>query len=914
MIVPSRALQRTARTRIRKPGLEGDGNGHRFPSTRRGKRGKTLDSGVPSTDDLLSRPMSDMTSSDRTSLDDQDGEPYARPSAPSPDFLDHEEGPQPRFAEPEERPVSIGESIYDAYGTDARESTYYDARDSFSQGSHAGGSGDYSGLTTPPMNETGARNGTVYDTADDEPFFTAPHSTTAIPNVGITSGSRGSSGPTVVLRQRSPDNKQDQLPLARRGSMDRTAQASESIELPANQHASRTTPRDQHYYQSPSQQPQYASYPQPLPPSQQLYQSQQQMEGLQHPTPKRHLDVPNKSQPGVSPPSSPELVRTPSISPSADAPRPFSAPPTSSGRPTSAGKEKEKAKGRGWFGLGGGKEKGDKDKEKEKDKEKDKRDKDKDREKEMLKKRKEEKKTPKEEKEASGGLFGLFGSKKPKTDGDPQTSGNTNASPQSGRSVGARNQLTPFAAVSPALAGQYARYPLHVERAIYRLSHIKLANPRRPLYEQVLISNLMFWYLGIINKPAVPANQQQQQQNQLPANNQAQDQQGQPQATNGTAAGGANPAMSTAMSPAQQAAAAQAAAAEKARLEQEQLAREKEAREREEQEREMQEMQERELREREQREKLERERLEKEQHKPPKKSLTKAERDGRSRKADMPVRSPNYDAQSRTMDQERANGRPSTSPSTPTGYGQAGAPSYHLPQRIQQQHQRGNQIPQQPYFHQDISQAAYQPPNPYALPPGAKPPALVENTWAATSSDGTRISKSPPPQQYYSSSSTPSASGSNDQRPRPSRSPPPHDYLASGIPNGARPGRSLSATAINSKKSGGPSSSESYPPSSNSSRQTEYDRVERPSHQYSQSASANLVNGTGKPTSPTSPPPSGSGPKLLKKKSTTNTKPDPNDGMKPIPRKRKSMEAGAADRRGVVEPEVPFENIWQLQG
>ncbi|KAI8992531.1 hypothetical protein BDB01DRAFT_832826 [Pilobolus umbonatus] len=48
------------------------------------------------------------------------------------------------------------------------------------------------------------------------------------------------------------------------------------------------------------------------------------------------------------------------------------------------------------------------------------------------------------------------------------------------------------------------RLPLHVERAIYRLSHIKLANPRRPLKEQVLISNLMFWYLSIIatNNPS----------------------------------------------------------------------------------------------------------------------------------------------------------------------------------------------------------------------------------------------------------------------------------------------------------------------------------------------------------------------------------------------------------------------------
>lgn len=37
----------------------------------------------------------------------------------------------------------------------------------------------------------------------------------------------------------------------------------------------------------------------------------------------------------------------------------------------------------------------------------------------------------------------------------------------------------------------FYRLPIHVERAVYRLSHIKLANPRRPLYEQVLISNLM---------------------------------------------------------------------------------------------------------------------------------------------------------------------------------------------------------------------------------------------------------------------------------------------------------------------------------------------------------------------------------------------------------------------------------------
>ncbi|KAL1918748.1 uncharacterized protein VTP21DRAFT_2770 [Calcarisporiella thermophila] len=47
------------------------------------------------------------------------------------------------------------------------------------------------------------------------------------------------------------------------------------------------------------------------------------------------------------------------------------------------------------------------------------------------------------------------------------------------------------------------RLPLHVERAIYRLSHYKLSNPRRPLLHQVLISNFMFWYLSVANQQPV---------------------------------------------------------------------------------------------------------------------------------------------------------------------------------------------------------------------------------------------------------------------------------------------------------------------------------------------------------------------------------------------------------------------------
>ncbi|KAI9481242.1 MAG: activator of mitotic machinery Cdc14 phosphatase activation C-term-domain-containing protein, partial [Benjaminiella poitrasii] len=45
--------------------------------------------------------------------------------------------------------------------------------------------------------------------------------------------------------------------------------------------------------------------------------------------------------------------------------------------------------------------------------------------------------------------------------------------------------------------------PIHTERAIYRMSHLKLTNSKRPLRDQVMISNLMFWYLSIIKQPLI---------------------------------------------------------------------------------------------------------------------------------------------------------------------------------------------------------------------------------------------------------------------------------------------------------------------------------------------------------------------------------------------------------------------------
>jgi hypothetical protein len=107
------------------------------------------------------------------------------------------------------------------------------------------------------------------------------------------------------------------------------------------------------------------------------------------------------------------------------------------------------------------------------------------------------------EKEKEGFFGSLFGGKKKQDDATPVVSsaGRETAQALLGASKSSKNHVPP--PVSPGLAPgspNFARYPIHVERAIYRLSHIKLANPRRPLYEQVLISNLMFWYLGVINK------------------------------------------------------------------------------------------------------------------------------------------------------------------------------------------------------------------------------------------------------------------------------------------------------------------------------------------------------------------------------------------------------------------------------
>lgn len=52
--------------------------------------------------------------------------------------------------------------------------------------------------------------------------------------------------------------------------------------------------------------------------------------------------------------------------------------------------------------------------------------------------------------------------------------------------------------MQPDIDYNWTRFPLLEERAIYRMAHIKLANPRRSLLSQVLLSNFMYSYLAIV--------------------------------------------------------------------------------------------------------------------------------------------------------------------------------------------------------------------------------------------------------------------------------------------------------------------------------------------------------------------------------------------------------------------------------
>jgi hypothetical protein len=111
-------------------------------------------------------------------------------------------------------------------------------------------------------------------------------------------------------------------------------------------------------------------------------------------------------------------------------------------------------------------------------------------------------------KERDGIFSSLFGNKK-KNDRD---TGGKKAS-----SLRTLSPEPPYRQLRPDIDYSWTRFSLLEERAIYRMAHIKLANPRRALYSQVLLSNFMYSYLAKVQQmhPHVQIPQSAQQKKQL---------------------------------------------------------------------------------------------------------------------------------------------------------------------------------------------------------------------------------------------------------------------------------------------------------------------------------------------------------------------------------------------------------------
>ncbi|KAK7030685.1 Zds-C domain-containing protein [Favolaschia claudopus] len=627
-------LRRTPRTRIRKPNLPGDGNGHRFGESRR--RGPSARS---ATSPVLQRTSSDISSSDHGESVES-VTPRARATF-------SEEGPPP------DRPDSFSEEalIYDAY---ARE--------------------------------------------DDDDEVSGPPS---LPPVLITS-----SPPSAFLDFGEVPPTPDALP-----------------------------PQE------------VQPVPEPAP-----------LEGLpviHQPQPTRLLS-PSASDTYQAQPTPPSRTPSPPAAEPAQEPfTPATSPPASSFLSTSPSPQRKEKDKKGLFGKwGGDKEKSSKASKKEREKE-------------------ERREKEQREKEKESGFFGsLFGSKK-KHDVAPETTslhGGREAAQallgQSQRAPRSPGPPSPMGGMPGMMGGagginNYSRYPIHVERAIYRLSHIKLANPRRPLYEQVLISNLMFWYLGVINKAQAAAQAEQAAQ------------------------------AATANGPPEE---------DKERMERERLEREaaQAAQERAEKERMEQERVEREQRERAEREQWEAEKKKRESS-PRRGALTKAVPPGagpQQRRAEMPVKGPQYEMQHRVMEKEYAgyNGNGAMRPPNPSSPGPGQQQPYPRQQSPTSPKFNQTQTPQSPppeHYYYSPGETMQHQQQQQRLPPGAMPP-VDQSTWLVGQ----------PPRKQSNSSPPPMAANSAPQRR--SRSPPPPSmnqqpmpvFNAEGGQGGARlGGRSLSATA-----------------------------------------------------------------------------------------------------------------------
>ncbi len=121
--------------------------------------------------------------------------------------------------------------------------------------------------------------------------------------------------------------------------------------------------------------------------------------------------------------------------------------------------------------------------------------------------RKENSRKSGEQKKEKDGLFSsFFSSSKKKGDRDSSNRKSHLQRPLS-------PEPAPYRPLRPDVDYHWTRFPILEERAIYRMAHIKLANPRRALYSQVLLSNFMYAYLAKVQAmhPQIQVPQSPQQ-------------------------------------------------------------------------------------------------------------------------------------------------------------------------------------------------------------------------------------------------------------------------------------------------------------------------------------------------------------------------------------------------------------------
>ena len=133
-----------------------------------------------------------------------------------------------------------------------------------------------------------------------------------------------------------------------------------------------------------------------------------------------------------------------------------------------------------------------------------------------------------------GLLAALFGGGKKKfADGNGEPKEKKRKADRHGRSGGGDRDRDHSPDLAPRLLKpdidyNWTRFSILEERAIYRMAHFKLANPRRALYSQVLLSNFMYSYLAKVQmmhpQIQIPAAQRAAQQRNQPKTDEAQQQ------------------------------------------------------------------------------------------------------------------------------------------------------------------------------------------------------------------------------------------------------------------------------------------------------------------------------------------------------------------------------------------------------